>query len=39
MAKTGLVEALYVGELIGLVLIWLGYTFCVHAPAPTAVPR
>ena len=39
MAKTGLVEALYVGELIGLVLIWLGYTFCVHAPAPTPHPR
>ena len=25
MAKAGLVEGLYVGELIGLVLIWLGY--------------
>ncbi len=39
MAKTGLVEALYVGELIGLVLIWAGYTFCVHAPEPTPVPQ
>jgi hypothetical protein len=28
MAKAGVVEALYVGELIGLVLIWIGYTCC-----------
>lgn len=38
MAKTGLVEALYIGELIGLVLIWLGYAFCVHAPEPVPKP-
>ena len=32
MAKAGMVEALYVGELVGLILIWLGYRFCVRAP-------
>lgn len=32
MAKTGMVEALYLGELVGLILIWLGYRCCVHAP-------
>lgn len=26
----GLVEALYVGEFVGLILIWLGYTSCVR---------
>jgi len=34
MAKAGVVEALYVGELAGLVLIWLGYERCVRGPAP-----
>jgi hypothetical protein len=34
MAKAGVVEALYVGELIGLVLIWLGYLACVSASRP-----
>ena len=28
MAKAGVVEALYVGELVGLVLIWVGYFYC-----------
>ena len=32
MAKAGIVEALYVGELIGLILIWWGYRTCVGAP-------
>ena len=39
MAKAGTVEALYVAELLGLALIWIGYTFCVRPatlPAPTA---
>jgi hypothetical protein len=37
MAKAGLIEALYVGEFFGLILIWGGYEVCVRAPAPTAV--
>ncbi|MEL6328226.1 MAG: hypothetical protein AAFR38_01080 [Planctomycetota bacterium] len=32
MAKGGIVEALYIGELIGIVLIWFGYEMCVRAP-------
>jgi hypothetical protein len=27
-AKAGLVEALYVGELLGIILIWAGYALC-----------
>jgi len=38
MAKAGMVEALYVGELTGIMLIWAGYAFCVHAPAPKKIP-
>lgn len=34
MAKAGMVEALYVGEFLGLLLIWAGYSACVKAPAP-----
>jgi hypothetical protein len=30
MAKAGIVEGLYVGELVGLVLIWWGYSVCVR---------
>ncbi len=30
MAKAGVVEALYVGELGGVILIWLGYRFCIR---------
>ena len=37
MAKAGVVEALYVGEFIGLVLIWAGERTCAWRPAPTAV--
>lgn len=33
-AKAGVVEALYVGELAGLVLIWSGYTACIRGPSP-----
>jgi hypothetical protein len=33
MAKAGIVEALYVGELVGLVLIWWGYELCIRSPA------
>ena len=28
-------EALYVGELWGIILIWIGYEFCTRAPKPT----
>jgi hypothetical protein len=31
MAKGGVVEALYIGELVGIVLIWAGYTTIVNA--------
>jgi hypothetical protein len=35
MAKSGLVEALYVGELVGLLFIWAGYWLCTRAPLAT----
>lgn len=34
MAKDGIVEALYIGEFVGLLLIWGGYAACVNAPPP-----
>jgi hypothetical protein len=34
--RMGHVEVLYVTELIGLTLIWLGYRWNVRVPAPTA---
>ncbi len=34
LAKAGFVEALYVGEFIGVILIWIGYVFCVRTPVP-----
>lgn len=30
MAKAGMVEALYVGEFIGIIFIWLGYRACLR---------
>lgn len=36
MAKAGMVEALYLGEFVGLALIWWGYELCVRAPHPVA---
>lgn len=30
MAKAGIVEALYIGEFLGLILIWAGYAACVR---------
>ncbi len=36
MAKAGIVEALYLGEFVGLIFIWAGYAACVRVPA--AVP-
>jgi hypothetical protein len=32
MAKGGMVEALYVGEFVGILLIWAGYYACTKAP-------
>ena len=34
MAKVGAVEVLYVGEFFGIILIWIGYVFCVKTPSP-----
>ena len=34
MAKAGVVEGLYVGEFVGIILIWSGYAACVRAPKP-----
>ena len=33
MAKAGMVEALYVGEFIGVILIWMGFRWC-QKPVP-----
>ena len=30
MAKGGVVEALYIGEFIGIILIWIGYRVCLR---------
>lgn len=39
LAKAGIVEGLYVGEFLGLILIWIGYVFCVRTPrVPDAPP-
>ena len=35
MAKAGIVEALYIGECIGIMLIWLGDRVC---SVPDSVP-
>lgn len=35
LAKAGIVEALYVGELIGIVFIWAGYVVCTQASSPS----
>jgi len=39
MAKAGMVEALYIGEFLGILLIWLGYQTCVNAFATASVPQ
>ena len=38
LAKAGLVEALYVGELAGIVLIWMGERVCAVRPAARRAP-
>jgi len=37
MAKAGMVEALYVGELAGIILIWAGYQLCIKSKAAAAI--
>lgn len=32
MAKAGMVEGLYIGEFLGIILIWIGYAYCVRKP-------
>lgn len=32
MAKADIVEALYLGEFVGLLFIWAGYVYCVRTP-------
>lgn len=34
MAKAGIIEALYVAEFVGLLLIWAGYRYCVRPQLP-----
>jgi len=36
MAKGGIVEALYVGELVGIILIWAGFEACNRSPVVRA---
>jgi len=33
MAKAGMVEALYIGEFVGIILIWFGYLVCLKDKA------
>lgn len=37
MAKAGMVEGLYIGEFVGIILIWIGYAWCVRGPAEPRV--
>ncbi len=37
LAKAGIVEGLYIGEFLGLILIWIGYGCCVARPAAVSV--
>jgi len=39
MAKAGIVEALYIGELVGIILIWLGYHYCITDKRPAIEPE
>jgi len=34
MAKADIVEALYIGEFLGIILIWIGYEFCIRNRLP-----
>lgn len=37
MARGGIVEGLYIGELAGICLIWAGYALCVRTPVESRV--
>jgi hypothetical protein len=39
LTRAGYVEGLYITELMGLILIYLGYRSCLASPAVVAVPR
>lgn len=39
MTRAGVVEALYITELMGLILIYMGYRSCLAAPGVEPVPR
>jgi len=39
LTRAGYVEALYVTELVGLILIWIGYRRCLASPAPEAAAQ
>jgi len=38
LTKRDMVEALYIGEFLGILFIWAGYTACVRSPAPRTTP-
>ena len=38
MAKAGIVEALYIGEFVGIILIWFGYRVCLRDGTANNVP-
>jgi len=38
MAKAGVVEALYIGEFIGIILIYAGYKICLADKAAQKLP-
>ena len=38
MAKSGMVEGLYIGEFAGLLLMWAGFAFNIRAKLPAAPP-
>jgi len=39
LTKADLVEALYLGEFFGIILIWVGYAYCVRVPREAAAPK
>jgi len=34
ISEQGIVEALYIGEFLGLILMWWGFAMCTKAPKP-----
>jgi len=39
MAKAGYVEGLYIGEFVGVILIWIGYRFCIRPDLAVACEK